>query len=97
MEKMGVQWVAHYIDDFITMGAASLGQCATNFTLMHAACVQMGLPVEPDKNKGPTTALTFLGIELDSVAMEMRLPPEKLTRLQEELVVWRARKKCKKR
>ena len=64
---------------------------------MHMACTQMGLPVQPDKDEGPASTLSFLGIELDSVAMEIRLPPEKLTHLQEEIAAWRACKKCKKR
>ena len=97
MERMGVRWVAHYIDDFITMGALGSEECASNSLLMHMACDQMGLPVEPDKDEGPASTLSFLGIELDSVAMEIRLPPEKLTRLREEIATWRARKKCKKR
>ena len=73
MERMGVRWVAHYIDDFITMGALGSEECASNSLLMHMACDQMGLPVEPDKDEGPASTLSFLGIELDSVAMEIRL------------------------
>ena len=97
MEQMGVEWVAHYIDDFITLGAPGSHECATNALLMHAACDQMGLPVEPEKDEGPSTALPFLGIELDSMAMEICLQPDKLTRLQKELAAWKDRKKCKKR
>ena len=97
MVKMGVEWVAHYVDVFITMGAPGSSEFATNSTRMHAACDQMGLPVEPEKDEGPTTALPSLGIELDSMAMEIRLPPEKLTHLRKELAAWKAHKKCKKR
>ena len=79
------------------MGALGSEECASNSLLMHMACDQMGLPVEPDKDEGPASTLSFLGIELDSVAMEIRLPPEKLTRLREEIATWRDRKKCKKR
>jgi hypothetical protein len=97
MEKMGVEWVAHYIDDFITMGAPGSNECEINSAMMHAACERMGLPVEPEKDEGPATRLQFLGIELDSMAMELRLPPEKLTHLQKELTTWKTRKACKKR
>ena len=38
MEKMGIEWVAHYIDDFITMGAPSSNECAMNSATMHKAC-----------------------------------------------------------
>jgi len=32
----------------------------------------------PNKRDGPTIRLIFLGIEIDSVAGELRLPPEKI-------------------
>ena len=63
MKLMGVRWVAHYIADFITMGAPGSEECASNSLLMHMACAQMDLPVESDKDEGPAS---FLGIELDS-------------------------------
>ena len=37
--------------------------------------------VAHDKTEGPSTCLTILGIEVDSVAMELRLPNDKLERL----------------
>ena len=97
MEKTGIEWVAHYIDDFITMGAPGSNECAMNSATMHAACDRMGLPVEPEKDEGPATSLPFLGIELDSVAMEIQLPLEKLAHLRQELTTWKSRKACKKR
>lgn len=36
MEKMGIEWVVHYIDDFITMGASGSNECAMNLATMHA-------------------------------------------------------------
>ena len=35
------------------------------------------VPVAPEKIEGPSTSLTFLGIELDTVHLEMRLPHNK--------------------
>ena len=95
MGARGVQWVTHYIDNFITMGAPEADECAKNFTLMHAVCEQMGLPVETLKDEGPGTCLSFLGIELDTVAMESSLPAEKLMHLQQELETWRSKKSCR--
>ncbi len=66
MKRMGVEWVAHYIDDFITLGAADSTESEHNATIMHEACARVGLPVGPEKDEGPTTALSFVGIELDS-------------------------------
>ena len=53
--------------------------------------------MEPEKDEGPATTLSFVGIELDSVAMEVCLPLEKLQRRKEALQMWRGRKVCKKR
>ena len=89
--------MANYIDDFITMGASGSNECALNSATMHAACDRMGLPVQPEKDEGPATSLPFLGIELDSMAMETRLPLEKLAHLRKELTTWKSRKECKKR
>ena len=92
-----VEWMAHYIDYFITMGAPGSNECASNFTQMHTPCDQMGSPVEPGKEEGPATALSFLGIELDSIAIDICIPPEKLNCLRKELAAWKACKKCRKR
>ena len=40
----------------------------------------IGIPTAPDKTVQPTQVTTFLGLELDSVAMEVRLPVDKLNR-----------------
>ena len=39
----------------------------------------------------------FLGMELDTVALEIRLPQAKLQQLQTMLLAWRGRKVCRKR
>ncbi len=96
MRKHGTSHVFHYVDDFITLGAVS-AECAHNSAVMHDVCAKLGLPPEPDKDEGPATCLTFLGIEIDTVAMELRLPKDKLARLWSELAGWRGRKACKKR
>ena len=39
----------------------------------------LGIPFAPDKCEGPTPVLTFLGIELDCVNLEARLPQVKIS------------------
>ena len=46
-------------------------------TFLHI-CNEIGLPMAADKTVGPTTCLTFLGIELDTVSEVARLPDEKI-------------------
>ena len=49
------------------------------------------------KTEGPAHVITFLGIELDTVAQEVRLPREKLMMLQRTIRSWSSRKSCNKR
>ncbi len=41
--------------------------------------------------------ISVLGVEVDTVAMVVRLPPGKLNHLQSELACWRTKNVCKKR
>ena len=97
MEQRGGSNLAHYIDDFITLGAPGSQECGRNQRIMHETCNETGFPYEPEKDEGPATTISFTGVELDSVAMELRLPLEKLARLKSTLEIWRGRKACRKR
>ena len=41
-------------------------------------CNQLRIPLHPDKTVQPCQSLTFLGVEIDLAAQELRLPQEKL-------------------
>ena len=97
MRQRGVAHVDHYIDDFVTLGPPGSPECARNAATMHEVAETLGLPPEPEKDEGPATTISFLGMELDSAALEVRLPPEKLHRMRAELARWRGRKACRKR
>ena len=55
---------------------------------------ELGLPVAMDKLEGPVTQLTFLGFELDSCQMELRLPADKLSSLMALIESWLGRRSC---
>ena len=97
MRQRGATNTDNYIDDFVTAGAPDSQECEHNSTIMHETCEEVGLPAEPEKDEGPATSISFLGIELDTVALEIRLPAEKLERLRTELGKWRGKKACRKR
>ena len=44
------------------------------------------------KTEGPETSLTFLGIEIDTIRLQLSLPMEKVQCLQDLLFRWRSRK-----
>ena len=97
MKRKGVTIVDHYLDNFITLGKSKSRECTDNFKLMLEACEETGTPVEAEKSEGPTTKLIFLGIEIDSSALEMRLPAVKLAKLRESVTKWQGKKAGKKR
>ena len=45
-----------------------------------------------EKVEGPATTLRFLGVEIDTAKMEIRLPEDKLQRIRQELITWLGRK-----
>ena len=65
--------------------------------VFHHVCERLGIPLAADKCEGPSTCLTFLGIEIDTVEMELRLPAEKLQMLQQEIKSWAEKKSCTRR
>ena len=54
-------------------------------------------PTAMDKQEGPTTCIIFLGVELDTEKLELRLPHRKLLRLKSLLQQWIHLKSVKKK
>ena len=87
----GIRHLAHYLDDFIVTGPP---RCVDALATLDGVCSQLGIPLAHHKRDGPTTCLTFLGIEVDTEAAELRLPQAKLERLRSLLEDWGDRKVC---
>ena len=94
--KQGITYLEHFLDDFITSGAPSSEECKQNLSLLIWICDKLGLPLAIDKQEGPSTCLVYLGIEVDTENLELRLPLPKLLRLQSTLTHW-ANLKCSKK
>ncbi len=97
MLNRNVTNVAHYLDDFITIGPPDSLECKSNLDSIVATCQYTGTPLEIEKSEGPTPIITFLGLEIDSIKMEIRLPAAKLERLQAMLKDWKGKKAGRKR
>jgi hypothetical protein len=72
-----VTHVIHYLDDFFTAGPPDTNTCQSNMQAMIQACSAINVPIKPEKTEGPSTTLTFLGIQLDSVAMRASITTER--------------------
>ena len=93
----GVNLSVHYLDDFLFWCPPDSPQCAVALDTAVATCTRLGFPIAADKTVGPTTALTFLGIEIDSAAQVLRLPREKLSRLRHLVNTWSSKRNASKR
>lgn len=56
--------------------------------MMFSICELLGIPLATEKCGGPQTCLTFLGLEVDTVLGEVRIPKEKFRRLEALVEQW---------
>ncbi len=89
--------ITHYLDDYFIACKGTFTQAARDLNTVIQAFDYLGVPIATEKLVGPTTQLTYLGIEIDTQSMQIRLPNDKLTKLKQLLPLWQARKKCTKR
>ena len=80
----GIPNLLHYLDDFIFVSKNPLEAETYKCTLVQIWS-DLGVLLELSKLEGPSTCLTFLGIEIDTIMMQARLFSEKLSRLKQEL------------
>ena len=84
----------HYLDDFLLLGAPNTHQASDALATVIRTFNILGIPIATQKTEGPTTSLSFLGIFIDTHSFELRLPAEKLARLQESLHLWVDKRSC---
>ena len=95
--REGVQDIYHYLDDFAIIGPPNSEQCSWNLHILHTVCKDLGIPLAAEKQAGPCSTIEFLGIIIDTIRQELRLPDDKLRRLQSLLQEWKSRKSCTRR
>ena len=93
--QRGLPNLLHYLDDFLFV--ESPGAPGVALEVACSTCAALGVPIAPEKLEGPTTCVTFLGIELDSSHLVARLPADKLARVQHLVAEWGDKKVCTKR
>eukprot|EP00117_Sycon_ciliatum_P029789 scpid74607/ scgid1212/ len=89
---LGIRWNGmYYYEKVLPFGLRSspfiFNQLATaiNWVLVHVGSLPfqfLNIPVATEKVEGPSTVLTFLGLELDTDRLEVRLPQSKLLALR---------------
>ena len=79
-----IQHVIHILDDFFIAEESKLA-CLTSFSTLLCVFMSLKAPVVSSKTIGPSQEIELMGIVLDSVRMEARLPQDKLSRIHDLL------------
>ena len=93
----GLNFLLHYLDDFYTMGPPNSPACQNNLDTCLRLFRDWHIPLHPDKVEGPSTCLTVLGIELDSITLQARLPRDKFVRIVALLESWSVKRHCSRK
>ena len=92
----GVDRQLHYLDDFLFIGPPKRDTCAASLQIALQVCSRLGMPVSHHKTVGPSTKLTFLGIQIDTKAMLLSLAQDKLARISAIVLSWRSKRSASK-
>lgn len=88
-----VPYLTYYLDDFLLISPTQ-ATCQQAKQVIITLFTSLGIPLSWNKIEGPSTMLTFLGIQLDTVKWQLRLPDDKLSNLISLLFDWLAKKRC---
>ena len=97
MFKRGVPTsTVQYLDDYCCV-AADEQQAQQALLLMVETAELAGFNVQPEKTLGPSRAMEFLGITIDTVSGSLCISPDRMYDIRKELLLWYDRSKCTKR
>ena len=97
VRRRGVKFLIHYLDDYLIIGAPHSNECKESLEILLSTFGRLGIPVADDKLEGPESCLKFLGFEVDSQNMVIRLPLAKLTEMQQLIQDWQKKKSATKK
>ncbi|MEW8547701.1 MAG: reverse transcriptase domain-containing protein [Candidatus Thiodiazotropha sp.] len=96
LKRHGLRATVVYLDDFF-IKADSFEDCLLALNTLISLLRKLGFQINWNKVVDPTTRITFLGIEIDSMEMCLRLPDEKLHQVRDELLHFQTRKRASKK
>ena len=86
----------NYVDDLGGVESTK-ARAAEAFGKLGCLMQDLGLEESTDKAEEPTTNITYLGVQFDSISMTMSVPPDKLTEIKAEICLWLRRTTITKR
>ena len=87
-QQHGICHIMHYLDDFLLLVPLGLNECQTNLNIIVKCCKALGVPLALEKLECPSTSISFLGIVIDTVHMQLCLPQDKLQRITDLITTW---------
>ena len=84
----------HYLDDFLFGGKKGTNQCASIMAVFQDKMMLLGVPIAVEKTEGPSTKICFLGLEIYSEEMVIRIPQPKITKITGKIEELLTRAKC---
>ena len=77
LKGLGVEYVIHYLDDFLFISKTQ-EDCSLALKTFQYIAEQIGLPLAPEKTVLPSRCLEFLGYEISTSDEQIRLPKDKM-------------------
>lgn len=90
--KLKIPHIVHILDDFLFFGH-DFKACQGHLDQFLNLCKVMGVPIKQEKTESARQVIVFMGLELDSITMEARLPQDKLSKLRSLLLYHTGRRK----
>ena len=91
-----ISFVCHILDDFLLAEPSAPPPfqqlCSDSLQRMLSTFHNIRIPIASAKKEGPAQELQFMGITLDTIRMEARLPADKIDRIRTALQLFQSTK-----
>ena len=81
------------MDDFIFVGPKNSSACEAYLKMFERLTTMLNIPLNTKKTVNPSTCVAVHGYEVDTIAMEVRLPQDKVRKAHSEICAIVAQKK----
>ena len=92
-----LNFLLHYLDNFQILDPPYSPAHQNNLDTCIRLFEDWHIPLHPDNMEGPSTCLTVLGIESDSLTLQAHLPSDKFERTVALLESWSVKRHCSRK
>ena len=92
-DKLEISFMTHILDDFFLVNE-NRQACQSQLDQFLHLCHKVNVPIAKEKTLGPSTTLSFMGYEIDSIQCEVRLPQDKVNKCVNAIQHLLSRSRC---